>query len=744
VPALVPPVPIEASAAPYPEGASGDAVVVVEVVVDREGQVESVRVIDGEEPFASAATDAARAWRYSPAMRGDSPVPARIRARIEFHAPVVAKSEEAAVADPRGEAGNASAEAPPSTPAAPPPPPAPDEVRVRGDRAPPEPRRLGTSEVRQLPGAFGDPFRAIEAMPGVTPLASGLPYFFVRGSAPGNTAYLLDGVRVPALFHVGVGPSVVHPSLLEQVDFYPGAAPAEYGRVTGGVVTGTLRAPEEKAHGEATIRVFDAGGLVEAPLDGGRGTALAAARYSYAGLVLPLFAPNTRFAYWDYQTRATWKTSERDTLSLLAFGTFDTLRQRASADSPFIEQIGFTFHRLDLRFDHRLDGKGRLRFAVTLGYDRSSQESLEVQKRMVATRVELDQPLSETLRLRLGSDARFEPYDAAEGGAEAARVFPARDNVTAGGYAELRWRPRDGVEISPGVRSDFYASTTLDGQVAMASIDARVRSRIALTPRVAWTTGAGIMHQPPSAFVSFPGLETGNLADGLQAAAVISQGVETTLPFGFSAGATGFYNAYYGASDASFTCPNLGDFQIAARCTTDHVPGRAFGVELLVRRALTERIGGMIAYTLSRSERRLPDFAGGEAVYVPSKFDRPHVLNIIVSADLGLGFFAGARLFSYSGAPYSPIYRRAVPPYDAQRLDPFNRLDLRFEKRWFLAGGARIAVVAELLNTLLSREAVGVTCTNGRLLQGEPLTPRCDQTYVGPVSIPSLGIEGKL
>jgi hypothetical protein len=65
--------------------------------------------------------------------------------------------------------------------------------------------------VRELPGAFGDPFRAIEVLPGVTPIATGLPYFYVRGAPPGNVGYFLDGVRVPYLYHIGLGPSVIHP-----------------------------------------------------------------------------------------------------------------------------------------------------------------------------------------------------------------------------------------------------------------------------------------------------------------------------------------------------------------------------------------------------------------------------------------------------------------------------------------------------------------------------------------------------
>ena len=49
--------------------------------------------------------------------------------------------------------------------------------------------------------------------------------YVVRGANPGNTGFYLDGVRVPALFHIALGPSVIHPYLIGGVDFYPGAYP---------------------------------------------------------------------------------------------------------------------------------------------------------------------------------------------------------------------------------------------------------------------------------------------------------------------------------------------------------------------------------------------------------------------------------------------------------------------------------------------------------------------------------------
>ena len=173
-----------------------------------------------------------------------------------------------------------------------------EEVSVRGVRTETGSSTIAASDAREMPGAFGDTMRAVEALPGVTSVVSGLPYFFVRGAPPNNTAYFLDGVRVPLLFHVGLAQSVIHPGLVERVDFLPGAAPAQYGGYAGAIVAGTLKPPNPELHGEANLRLVDAGGLVEAPFADGRGTALAAARYGYPGPVAGLFT-KVRLDYWD-------------------------------------------------------------------------------------------------------------------------------------------------------------------------------------------------------------------------------------------------------------------------------------------------------------------------------------------------------------------------------------------------------------------------------------------------------------
>ena len=112
------------------------------------------------------------------------------------------------------------------------------EVTVVGTRREGGEITLSKSDVREMPGAFGDAFRAIEVLPGVTPLASGVPYFYVRGAPPNNAGYYIDGVRVPMLFHLGLAQSVIHPGLIEHVDFFPSATPARYGGFAGAVIAG--------------------------------------------------------------------------------------------------------------------------------------------------------------------------------------------------------------------------------------------------------------------------------------------------------------------------------------------------------------------------------------------------------------------------------------------------------------------------------------------------------------------------
>ena len=434
---------------PYPEGGEGDAVVVLKVLVEKDGSAGSVEVLEGAEPFAEQARRAVLGWHFEPARRGDEAVAAWIRARVAFRQPVDAPTT-VAPDDPsvRKTAPPTAATATRAEDAA------PQEVTVHGRRNEPGQTTLSAAEVREMPGAFGDPFRAVEALPSVTPMLSGIPYFYVRGAPPNNNGYFLDGVRVPFLFHVAFGPGVIHPWLLERIDFYPGVPPASFGGVAGGVVAGHTRAPSDRAHGEASLRLVDAGALLESPFAGERGSALIAGRYGYPGPIVGALSDVT-LGYWDYQSRVTFRVGERHTLGVLAFGSHDFLGHLDDSGKE-VEDLVSDFHRVDLRYDHEWSD-GRARVGSTLGYDSQGTNPTYLTNRSLALRFELEQNISQALRFRSGADARVDAYGfRLEEPAEPERTVmpssasPPRTNVTTGAYAELVWRVVPRIEVVPG------------------------------------------------------------------------------------------------------------------------------------------------------------------------------------------------------------------------------------------------------------------------------------------------------
>ena len=129
-----------------------------------------------------------------------------------------------------------------------------------------------------------------------------------------------------------------------------------------------------------------------------------------------------------------------------------------------------------------------------------------------------------------------------------------------------------------------------------------------------------------------------------------------------------------------------------------------------------------------------------------SAYDRPHVVNAVASYDLGSGWRAGGRFVFYSGVPTipgTPAFQGQIVAVPPERTPPFFRLDVRLEKRWRIGERGWISVILEALNTTLSEEVTGYRCQTALAFPGQPLpSPTCSERVVGPVTVPSLGVEG--
>jgi TonB family protein len=756
------PKPISTEAS-YPPDASGDHEVVLELKIDPQGRVEQAVAVQGQEPFTSHAEAAARAWRFEPASVEGKPVGAKIRFLLRFTEPA-AEPEPEAQLEPAPEPAPAEAQQPPQ-PAQRRAQPAPIEVVVRGERAP-QRRRLGRAEVRELPGAFGDPFRAIEVLPGVVPIMSGVPYFYVRGAPPGNVGYFFDGIPVPMLYHFAAGPGVLHPAFVENVDLYAAAYPARYGRFAGAIVAGEMAPPRYDWRGEAGVRLIDSGGMVEAPFAAQRGSLMLGGRYSYTGLVLSLIVPELMLQYWDYQGRTRYALDDDDSVEILLFGSGDllTVEEEDYYDGELRTRtasvVDIAFHRIDLRWDRELDA-GRWRNALMLGLDHTAVADGEIlfTNRMLGARSELQQTLQPGLTLRTGVDVLYErltqrlaqeedevdqpglsPGAADEpslppGAADEPSLPPdeveedddepdfgfdqARNDLVFGVHGDLVIDAAPGVEVIPGLRTDLF----LSGNDAALGVDPRMAARFAVTERLTLTHGLGIAHQSPSFVIPIPGAKP-SLRGGLQSAVQYGAGVEYELGAAIHSSLMLFHNVFFNLTDL------IGIVQLSQTEDEEELEenlrmtGRAYGAEVMLRRSLSRDLGGFVSYTISRSERFRGRLEG------PATTDRTHVLNLALSYNLGRNWRFGNRLLLYSGIPARVAYLEAArhPP----RTPPYWRIDWRLQKRWPSADGRGYwGFVAEVLNTTLNKEVMDRSCS----------AYVCVDEKLGPVTVPSVGVE---
>lgn len=594
---------------------------------------------------------------------------------------------------------------------------------------------LQGAELVSTPGSLGDPFRTIESLPGVASVAWPAPIYAIRGSNPGNTGYFLDDIQVPLLFHLALGPSVIHPQFFDSMAFYPGGYPARYGRFVAGIVTSQTRAPaEDAAHAQAEVRLYDAGGLVSMPWPDGKGGVAAAFRYSYTGALLSLLRNDIRLAYWDYQLRADrplgpWR------LSLLVFGSQDDLSFHPGNSLGIVipgsntldaryknQEYLLQFHRASLRASRDLGG-GQLRASVVVGAEHSSApiaQVFPVDLRSYSIMPRLSyQRRAARVDWEIGLDGQTQwlrpqvsIYEA--GGSDLASN---RTAFLLGGYVSATIRAGGGLTLTPGLRYDSY---TVSGANQM-DLGPRLSARLLLEPQTWLTASGGRFSQAPSLTVQIPAAENFGLAlYGLQTSWQAALGIGTQRLRGFEVEVTGYIQRYL-----------LSDLRDPASVNPDPLASdflvrrdaRSYGMEVMIRRPASERLHGWLSYTLSQNQRALGGFIG------PSDWDQRHILNLVLGYRLGR-YTLGARGHLNTGRPVLVTGGQAE---SFVRLPTFYQLDLRAE-RSILFDSFTLHIYLELVNATWSREVYG--------MDQQPASEPVQQSI--RLVLPSLGIRGEL
>jgi hypothetical protein len=102
--------------------------------------------------------------------------------------------------------------------------------------------QLSAAEVRSLPGAEKDVFRAVQTLPGVTSSGDYFGWLHVRGGTPEENLVLLDGMEIPNPYHLSGLASIFNTQMVDRVDFSTGGFGPDYGDAVSSVMSVSTRA----------------------------------------------------------------------------------------------------------------------------------------------------------------------------------------------------------------------------------------------------------------------------------------------------------------------------------------------------------------------------------------------------------------------------------------------------------------------------------------------------------------------
>ena len=624
-------------------------------------------------------------------------------------------------------------------------------------------RTLAKQELQSVPGTFGDPLRVLQNMPGMSraPYISGA--LLVRGAQPEDSQVMIDGVPIPLLYHFAGGPSVITPSIIDRIDFFPGAYGAKYGRALAGIVDVSTRPPEPKRlHGLVDIDLLDAGFYVESPLSStkNRGTLALAARRSYIDVLLPPLLEAFREPgqastavspyYWDYQGRYDLKLGA-DRFELLAFGSSDKLNvsQAGSEEvQPFSLDTRQAFHRLRLGWSRPTGTGWMLSLAPTVGLTLNNIQFGQrfkggLNSKDLNLRGAAEREFSKALSFETGIDLnanfytlKLEVPGIPVPGQEVTPPITREQTGSIGtyaAYAEAVWSPLERWKLVPGVRLEAYHLAS----GWHPSLEPRIASRYelsdALTVKAAW----GLFRQAPQPFQLDPVF--GNPDLGLLRSRQTVAGLEWKLTQAVLLDLQGFYNWRRRLVVPSLRVVERDGVRAPERYNQEG-RGRAYGLEVLLKHELTERFYGWVAYTLSRSEQ----FERDVADYVPVEFDQSHILTLVGSYKLENGWELGLRFRLTTGRPETPTLGstydgdsgRYIPleglPGSARGVT-FHQLDLRAEKQWTFERW-RLSVYLDVQNIYNAANPEG-TLWDYRYRESAPLR--------GLPLLPTFGLKGE-
>jgi outer membrane receptor for ferrienterochelin and colicin len=600
-------------------------------------------------------------------------------------------------------------------------------------------RTINASEILRSPGGNRDISKVLTNLPGVSSSPSFRNDIVIRGGAPNENRFFLDGVEIPTINHFATqgssgGPvGILNVNFIREVDFYSGAFPSNRGNALSSVMElKQIEGSDEDFSASFMLGSSDAGLTINTHLSQ-RSSLLLSARRSYLQFLFKALQLPFLPTYNDIQLKYTFKSNPKNQFNLIGIAAIDnfTLNPKANEgieDPQKLAVNNYTLNNLPIneQWNYTIGGtwkhffdNSNLFVVISRSHlnntavkyedytDLSSPKIIDYESQEIENKSRIEYNFrKKKIKFNIGvnlEDARYLNYTK--------QILSSGDSIynklvdtdlyfmKYGAFAQLsKTYLVDRLITSIGFRIDgnnFTENTTTPNFSPRLSLSYNLSDKSSINANL------GKYYQLPAYTILGFGLNNdfyNQDAEYIRCDHAVL-GLEYNPTNYSKITIETFYKHYYNYPFSiidSISLANLGgDFGVIGNEDISSISqGRSYGVEFLAQQKLSSSIYGIMSVTYYRSE-----FENKNGELVPSAWDNRFIFNMTAGKKFKRNIELGLKFRYSGGAPYTPIdfatssnkviwdvNQRGVLDYNelnTKRLKNFHGLDLRLDKKWY-------------------------------------------------------------
>ncbi len=576
-------------------------------------------------------------------------------------------------------------------------------------------------EIRRAATIGGDLTRVINGLPGISSENEG-NHIVSRGGSTVENSFYIDGIQVPNINHFGLPGttggiiSLVNIDYINKINIYTGGFSPQFGDRLSSVLDINLReGNRQSVDTQIDINFVGITAQVEGPVDKGRGSVMASARYGGNQFVLKLVNEDEQpSSFVDLQVKLRYDLSPEHQLSFINLYSDDdwSIPLDYSISNYWNWYGGFKMRQniMGISWKYLWSERGYSVTNFSNVYYRSKANFFFTRTNEERYNINVTENY---FQLRNINYYRFDPGNKIELGLEASLINSAHDNFFAEGYdlygnfkpevyintdpyflktgafLIYEWKPAAWLKLLPGVRADYFDFNN------NLIISPRIAAAVELGKNTTLTGSAGIYTQNIPNYFLIQNENFRKLKEPTSVHYVV--GLQNLLEEDVKLSFEYYYKKYDRLPfDADMPGLYLFDEPIHNLFFESHsnlVSGgsaQSNGIEVILQKKMSGKVYGLLAFSIVSSTYE--DLLGIER-------SRAIETRAMFSAELGYKpskeWEFNIRFAYASGRPYTPVdYRRSaelgntiwdIERINGERLPDYVNLSVRADRRFYFS-----------------------------------------------------------